>query len=373
MTNLKGTDLSWENMLAGILAQVTDIKEAPKRIFTRMLETIGNIPLPSKVYLVGCGDSWVSGLCTKFVFEAWAGIPVEVVGSFEFANYRCQWAPKGSMVAAVSISGRVSRTIEAVKIARSLGLVTVGGTANMDSVFSREVHFPVEFDYHERRFSPGTISYMYSLLFYYCLALFFALRNGRMSIQQVNNWLEKIAALSQGMRATIDHNLIKLENMGAATSLDDRTIFVGGGPNYGTAIYSMIKVIETTRTPSRSQELEEWAHQDYFLTNPNAITFFISPPTIGIERAHEQLWAANQLKSRTVAVCSVNDPITANLASLSLSVYGEVDDLLTPLIYCLPTQLFAYYYAVPKQLIMLGYDDVQIQNINKRQIYESKS
>lgn len=161
--NLEDIDLKWQNMLAGIKAQVPFVRDSSTVIYENIKSKLNLKKAPSKVYLVGCGDSWYCGMATRLALEDWAGIPTEALQALEFSCYLVHYAPKDSLVMAISNSGRVSRTIEAVAQARKRGLVTIAGTSNLKEGLSQVADYTIDLAYSERRFAPGTCSYMGSL------------------------------------------------------------------------------------------------------------------------------------------------------------------------------------------------------------------
>jgi glucosamine--fructose-6-phosphate aminotransferase (isomerizing) len=321
---------------------------------------------------VGCGDSWYCGIATRLAFEAWSGVPAEALQALEFSRYYGAYAPKNSLLVAISNSGRVSRTVEAVIHARHQGMKTVAGTSALESRIAKEAETTLDLGYAERRFAPGTSSYMASMLIEYCIALYVAEVNGRMTVAQVNEKLDEISAQADEIQKTIDANKPILENLAAQVQLTDKFVFIGGGPNYGTAFFSMAKIFEAARANAAGQELEEWAHEQYFITDKSTCTFVIAPPGAGVDRAREQLWAANEMGSTTVAVCSQKDSETASLGKVHAPVFSGPDEALTPLTYCIPGELFAFFFAVQKNLTMLGFDDPHVKEVNFQQIFNSK-
>lgn len=363
-------DLAWVNMIAGIEAQVPYVRDAPYAFYEQLARI--ELKAPSRVYLTGCGDSWYCGMATRFAFEEWAGIPTEVPQAMEFSRYLAPHAPVDALVVAISNSGRVSRTIEAVQRAQQRGIATLAGTADMTSAIARAARFTVDLAYVERRFAPGTSSYVASLVLLYCLAVRLGELAGRLSSGAARTKLDEIAALSGPMRDTIDAHKSRLEELGARVGPKDNVMFLGAGPNYGTAMFSMAKLIESARHNAVGQELEEWAHEQYFVSGPGSFIFVLAPPGAGLDRAREQLWAVRQIGAFAVAVCDAADRETAKLADLALPVFGRPAETLSPLCYCLPGELFAYYFAVAKDLKMLGFDDEHRKQVNFRQIFESR-
>jgi glucosamine--fructose-6-phosphate aminotransferase (isomerizing) len=370
--NFEDMDLKWQNMLAGIEAQVPFVRQAPQLVFEQVRERLALERAPSKVYLVGCGDSWYCGLATRLAFQTWAGVPTEAMQALEFSRYEARFAPRDALVVAISNSGRVARTIEAVRQARALGLRTLAGTSALDSPIAQAAEAVIDLGYAERRFAPGTSSYVASLLVEYCVALHLAEVSGALSAAAVKERLAAISAEAEGMQRTLDANQPVMEALGQRAQLTDKLIFIGGGPNYGTAFFSMAKVFEAARVHAAGQELEEWAHEQYFVTGPDTFTFVIAPPGAAVDRAREQLWAANQMGSVTVAVCDQADAETAALGQVHAPVFGGGDEALSPLAYCIPAELFALHYALSKNLTMLGFDNPRVKEVNFQQIFNSQ-
>ncbi len=371
--NFDQIDLKWQNMLAGIQAQVPFLQNAPHLIYSQIKKHLKLEKVPQKIYLVGCGDSWYCGMATRLAFEAWAGIPTEALQAMEFSRYWVNYAPPGSLVLAVSNSGRVARTLECVLQANRCGLVSVAATSNLKEGISQKAQFTIDLAYSERRFAPGTSSYMASLVAQYCLALHLAELNGKMEQAAVQHKLDVLSALSTPMQMTIDANLPVMEALAQRIDLDKSAlVFIGAGPNYGTALFSMAKVIEATRFPAVGQQMEEWAHEQYFTTSDRTTTFVMAPPGASRERAREQMVAIKAMGSTCVAVCDPKDHETAALADLVAPVYFPVDEILSPLLCCIPAELFAFHLAVANNTVMLGFDNPKIKEVNFRQIFESR-
>ena len=56
--------------------------------------------------------------------------------------------------------------------------------------------------------------------------------------------------------------------------------------------------------------------------------FVLAPNGASVDRAREQLWAANEMNSTTVAVCDVNDKETAALGKVHVPVFSGTDEAL---------------------------------------------
>lgn len=366
----RNVELKWENMHRGIHAQVEWLRNGPDELFAnarRILTTV-----PPRIYLVGCGDSHYVGLATRLAFERWTGIPTEALESLEFSRYAVDFAPPGSWVVCVSNSGRVTRTVECALFARQHGLYPVAITFNADSPLAEASSVTLPYRYTDVGFGPGTLSYLASLVSLYAVALRIAELSGKLDSTACETWLETIRRQSDVITATIAACEAQSADLGQKCDIQTPIHIIGAGPNYGTALFGMAKMIEAARVSAIGQEMEEWAHEQYFCTNQGTVTIAIAPPGASISRAREQLRAVRDMHGTSIAICSPDDADTMRLADYIFPVPGSLDEALTPISYCVPLELFAYHFASSKGLTMLGFDDSSRMEVNFRQIFGSE-
>jgi glucosamine--fructose-6-phosphate aminotransferase (isomerizing) len=366
----RNVELKWENMYRGIHAQVEWLQHGPAELFARARRTLTTVP--SRIYLVGCGDSHYAGLATRLAFERWTGIPTEPLESLEFSRYAVDFAPPGSWVVCVSNSGRVARTVECALFARQRGLYPIAITFHADSPLAQASSATLPYSYTDVGFGPGTLSYLASLVSLYAIALRVAELAGKLEGAACETWLETIQRQSAVIAATIAACQDQAAALGQQCDVHTPIHIIGAGPNYGTALFGMAKMIEAARVSAVGQELEEWAHEHYFCTGEGTVTIVVAPPGASISRAREQLQAVRDMQGTAIALCSPDDAQTLALADYALPVPGAIDEMITPLAYGVPLELFAYHFASSKGLTMLGFDDSKRMEVNFRQIFGSK-
>lgn len=363
--------LNWEHMRSGIEGQASLLAVAPDALYSEVAEILTGPP-PSRLYFVGCGDSYYCGLAARYAVERWAGVSAEALESLEFSRYALHGAPDDALVVAVSNSGEVARTVECLRFADERGLPTLGVTYNPTSRLAASTNRVLRYDYRDVGFGPGTMSYVASVLSLLVTGLRVAELRGRLDGAGVDAELRRIADIA----TVVEHTIAACEKpaaaLGARLRDDDDVFFLGGGPNYGTALFAMAKMIESSRHNSVGQELEEWAHEQYFCCREGTYTVVLAPPGAALDRAREQLQAVRDVGGTAVAVCAGDDDETAALADVVLPVVGEVDELLSPLAYCVPVELLAYHFAVAGGKVMLGFDDAHRKEVNFRQIFRSR-
>src|SRR6266550_1464164 len=186
-------ELKWDNMLAGIRVQPDYLRGGAA---ARLHAAAVDLPLsmPSRVYLVGCGDSHYAGLATRFAFERWTGVPTEALESLEFSRYAVHSAPPDALVIAVSNSGRVVRTVECARVAGERGIQSLGLTYNAQSPLARTASLLMPWTYQDVGFGPGTLSYVASLVGLFAVAVRLGQLTGRLTDAQAAAIVAAIAA-----------------------------------------------------------------------------------------------------------------------------------------------------------------------------------
>ena len=363
-------ELKWEHMLAGITAQPAYLRGGAA---DELFAAASRLPLarPSRVYLVGCGDSHYCGLATRFAFERWSGIPTEALESLEFSRYAIEAAPSDALVIAVSNSGRVARTVECALFARQRGMATLGLTYAPESRLAQTASMVLPWTYDDVGFGPGTLSYLASLISLYAVALQLASISSRFSSDEVQSRLGAMRGLGDALEQTIAACQPVAVDVAAAIDPISILTVIGGGPNYGTSLFGMAKFIEAAAFNAVGQELEEWAHEQYFCTGPGSHTLVIAPRGASVDRAREQLRAVRDVGGRAIAVCDPSDTETAAQADAVLPVLGAEDELLSPIVSAIPVELVALGFAQRLGRTMLGFDDKNRQQVNFRQIFDS--
>jgi glucosamine--fructose-6-phosphate aminotransferase (isomerizing) len=363
-------ELKWEHMLAGITGQPAYLRGGA---VTELYASASRLPLtkPARVYLVGCGDSHYCGLATRYAFERWSGIPTDALESLEFSRYAIDSAPADALVVAVSNSGRVARTVECALFARQRGMASLGITYNPTSRLAQTASMVLPWSYEDVGFGPGTLSYLASLTALYALAMRLGELTGGLSTIQVHERLQALTDLSDAIEHTI--RVCRPIADVLASDIDQHAVLsvIGGGPNYGTALFGMAKFIEAAAFNAVGQELEEWAHEQYFCTGPGTHTLVIAPPGASVDRGREQLRAVRDVGGRAVAICDLSDADTVAQADVVLPVSSPSDELLSPVVTALPVELVALAFAQRLGRTMLGFDDKRRQEVNFRQIFDS--
>jgi glucosamine--fructose-6-phosphate aminotransferase (isomerizing) len=125
----------------------------------------------------------------------------------------------------------------------------------------------------------------------------------------------------------------------------EQWVFMGSGPSYATAMFSAAKLVESCGANAWGQDIEEWAHIQFFNRQEHTPTCVIIPPGRSVDRALELLPYVKGIGRPTLAVASSAQPFLPTQADIVLPVPQAVPEVFSPLVYCLAGELLAYYLA----------------------------
>ena len=310
------------------------------------------------IYLVGCGDSYHAGLCSEMLFRQETGLDCRALTSMAFARYELNsisWKPERTLVVAVSASGRVSRTLEALELARKAGMFTVAVAADKNSPLAEAADFIFQVKVPSIREEdksivvPGCRSFIASLLALYSVGMQLGReRSGNEDSVHHKDSLEP-ALISKQIAETI--SLLEEEAKRAAVDWQEKNYFIycGAGPSYGSACYSAAKILEASGTAAFAQDLEEWAHLQYFDGRPEVPTIVISADGRDSDRAAEIIVAAEAIGCDVAVIAPKNSSLVLQSNRLrKLLVSGPINEALSPLMTSIPGMLFAAYHSQHK-------------------------
>lgn len=343
-----------------------------REVTLRAAEKLG--PRPSRIYLVGCGDSFDAHTAVRFLWEKLVGVPVEAVQALTFTRYLISAAPRDALVIALSQSGMVSRLIEAARLANANGQRVVVITGNPKSVLAQEpAAAQIITPFPKVGPVPGTSSYTFNMTLLYELgaALGQMWGDSAAAVAEVRDQLTRLPAL-------IRESLDPVWEVAAAHAdgTSDRTavhLFLGTGPNLATARFAARKFFEIPQLAAMAQETEEYAHDQISMVGSNTPSLVFAPSGAASSRNSELLASLIELRS-PVAV------VTERGADLGLErqprwryeVEPGLDELLSPLLHALAPQVYTYELAGLVGGSFYGYGDPVLRAIGDRLIYESE-
>jgi glutamine---fructose-6-phosphate transaminase (isomerizing) len=297
------------------------------------------------VLLTGCGDSYYAGLASELAFETWAGLPVDVQPSLQGGRYTIPSMRTPAVVFSVSHSGRVSRTIETAALARAYGLDSVAISGNPDSPITREAQWTLAHRLETSGQTPGVRSYTQAQLFLMLAAIHIGECREVLSQAQAVALKEALLGTADMLEAGIDETNRLARTLAEEWRGMGQFLIIGGGPSYANALFSAAKLVEACGVNAIGQDLEEWAHIQFFLRTPCLPTILIAPPGRCFDRALELAEVIQGLSGLATVVGSQDERAPKPHAAYYFGIHGKADEALSPLLTSMPAELLACHLA----------------------------
>jgi glucosamine--fructose-6-phosphate aminotransferase (isomerizing) len=259
-----------------------------------ILEQAGKLPRYEeieRIVVCGCGDSHHASVGLSMGFSiltppiCW---PARSMNAARYLLPQLRGNAKKTLVIGISVSGEVARTVEALEMANHLNAETLAFTGNPEGSLGQTAGNAMMFQGPPLPHGPGLISYLTSLLMGYALI-------AHMSHQQISERLD------QAIKKLIDHAEDWVEERWLAgerfadQSKDGTCVFLGSGPVFGSALFSAAKLLEASGEYAWGQDIEEWAHLEYFGAEAGMRTWLLSAGGRSLTREIEVQSAANAI------------------------------------------------------------------------------
>ncbi len=338
---------SREMMYKQIVSQPALLLEIFDQAKQRVDEVLSQFPEQrwQAVYTGGCGDSFYAGLACEMAFLRFCKLPVKALPAMQFSRYEVEHLSTPAIFFGISNSGNVARTVEAVMMAKDVGADTIAVTGNDNGNVAGEADAVLALPIPAMGRSPGIRSYTIQLL----TLLLCALRLGEirqvLSHTKADHWRHRLRDVAACMEATIQANDTSSKQL--VERLGDETdwVFLGSGPNYATAFFCAAKLVESCGVHAWAQELEEWGHIQFFNRREQTPTCLIIPPGRSADRGLELLPYVKSVGRYTMVVAHCSQALSAAQVDTIFLAPQSVDEVFSPLVYCLVGELLAYYLA----------------------------
>ena len=285
----------------------------------------------SHVVLTGIGSSWHAALIGALLLgrAGRLGARVRVVFGAELADYGPPYEPATSLLA---VTHRGSRwAAEVLGAARATGAPTIAVTAKSAEISGAE---------HVLRTVDREASNTHSVGYTSALAVLAMLAAAVGKDETLGHALEALpdqVALLLGQESW--------EEIGRRFGQRRQYWFLGGGPNYATALEGALKLTETAGVPALGLDAEEFLHGPWSAVDAEDLVVLVAPPGPSRARCLAAARVARNAGAAILALCADGDRDVAALASETIAL-PDVDEFISPIAAVVPLQLFAYHVAL---------------------------
>ena len=317
------------------------LKSNEKCYFDDLDINLSNI---NKIFIVACGTAMHAGLATKYTFEHFCKIPVEVDMASEF-RYRNPLIDSHTLCIFVSQSGETADTIAALKLAKNAGSKTLAVVNVIGSSITRIADYTIYTHAGPEIAVASTKAYTCQVVLLNILAIYFAEILGKTS-KELEDFTNEILELPDKLKLILD-SAKNIEEFAKVVYNKKDIFFIGRYTDYAVSLEGSLKLKEISYIHSEAYAAGELKHGPIALiedgvtvvgiaTNPNLVEKTMSNLEEVITRGANVMIVSNQVLPDAKISCNIKIP--------------ECSPLLSPILSVVPLQLFAYYIAKDKKL-----------------------
>jgi len=291
-----------------------------------------------KVILTACGTAYYASLVGKLYLEEFTDLEVdsEIASELRYRNYKFN---EETLLVAVSQSGETADTLEAVKIAKEKGALTLGIINVPGSTIARTVSAGIYTYAGPERAVASTKAYFSQITALLLLSLFLGLRRN-LNHQKVKEILKELILIPEKMEKilALEEEIKKL-----AFQIKDfkSMLYLGRKFSYPVALEGALKMKEISYIHAEAYPGGEMKHGPLALVEKNFPVVFIAPQDSLYQKSLSNI---EEVKARGGGIILVTDDFETKIENDNIFIPKTREEL-TPLLTTLPLHLLAYYTA----------------------------
>jgi glucosamine--fructose-6-phosphate aminotransferase (isomerizing) len=313
-----------------------------------------------KVFLLACGTSYHACLAASYAFSNLAKVAVTPVIASEFIDSCGMLIDADTVILAVSQSGETADTLSAVRSAKDRGATILGISNVMGSTLTRlsDVYIGQNSGPEVGVAATKTFTAQVSILLKLAVAL--AQKREVISKSELESIENGFDQLPEWVSTFLDTQQEQVRYIVEKYSDRRSFCFLGRGISVATALEGRLKLLELSYLPAIAYPAGESKHGFISVVEEGYPVVFVAPKDGAYLKV---IGNVMEMKARGARVISLVDEQDGEITSLSdetITLPPGIPSLLTPIIYIIPLQLFAYYMSVGK-----GYDPDFPRNLAK--------
>lgn len=291
-------------------------------------------------YFAARGTSDNAATYGKYVLEIQHGIPVALAAPSVFTLYdTVPHLDEHALVLGVSQSGAGPDVIEVVQRAREAGALTACITNEVDSPLVQAAEYPLFINAGKEKSVAATKTYTGSLALIALLSI--ALDDTHperlVHLRRAAEAMEKTLGLDEAL-----HHLVE-----KYSDMQD-CVVVGRGYNHATALEAALKLTETCYVGAKSYSAADFQHGPIALVDSGFPCLMFAPDG----KAFPPMVAlAEKMRAQHPALIAfAHDPTFLCSGETAVRIPSQIAEWVSPLVYIVAGQLFAYWLAIGKGL-----------------------
>lgn len=311
-----------------------------------------------QIYVVACGSAMHAGMVGKYVIESIARTSVIVDIASEF-RYRDPLVGEGDLVIIVSQSGETADSLAALRLAKEKGAKTLAIVNAMGSTIAREADMLIYTHAGPEISVASTKAYMVQLAVMYLFAFELAYSKGTIDEEKYRYYTAKLQETPDMVEKVIAQTTEISQKISSKLVTADSLLYIGRGLDYALSMEGSLKLKEISYIHSESYAAGELKHGTISLISEGMPVIAVATQSSLYEKTVSNIKEVKARGAKVIMICQEGKDVPSDIANYVLKV-PQFEELLLPMLVCVPLQLIAYYTSVQR-----GNDVDQPRNLAK--------
>lgn len=311
-----------------------------------------------RLAISACGTAYLAGLISKYWFERYARLPVDIDVASEF-RYREMPLSANDAAFFISQSGETADTLASLRYCRKAGM-KIGAIVNVrESTMARESDVVLPTLAGPEIGVASTKAFTCQLSVLASLAVRAGVARGTISKEQ-----EKILVRELSEAPRYANQVLKLEaqieRIARELSRYSDVLYLGRDTNFPLAMEGALKLKEISYIHAEGYAAGELKHGPIALIDENMPVIVIAPHDRIFEKTVSNMQEVAARGGKIILITDAKGAAQASVKTMETIVLPDVPEIISPIIYALPIQMLAYFAAV-----FMGTDVDQPRNLAK--------
>ena len=301
----------------------------------------------SQIYIVACGSAYHVGVCTQYIIENLAQIPVRCELSSEF-RYRTMPIDPNSLCIIISQSGETADSLAALREAKAKGIKTLAIVNVIGSTISREADY-VLYTFAGPEISVATTkAYSAQLAACYTLAIKLGLAKGTVSEEYSKELINELMSIPGKINKVLEDKE-RLQWFAAKLAAQKDIFFIGRGIDYAICLEGRLKMKEISYIHSEAYAAGELKHGTISLIEDGTFVIGVLTQSGLYEKTLSNLVETKTRGAYLMALTSFGNYAIEDSADFVVYV-PKINELFAASLAVVPLQLLGYYVSCARGL-----------------------
>ncbi|MBZ9733817.1 glutamine--fructose-6-phosphate transaminase (isomerizing) [Mesorhizobium sp. CA18] len=311
-----------------------------------------------RLALSACGTAYLAGLISKYWFERYARLPIDIDVASEF-RYREMPLSANDAAFFISQSGETADTLASLRYCRKAGM-KIGAVVNVrESTMARESDVVLPTLAGPEIGVASTKAFTCQLSVLAALAVRAGVARGTISRDEEKQLVRELSEAPRYATRVLKLDE-QIERISRELSRYKDVLYLGRDTNFPLAMEGALKLKEISYIHAEGYAGGELKHGPIALIDENMPVIVIAPHDRIFEKTVSNMQEVAARGGKIILITDKKGAAQAGIKTMETIILPEVPEIISPIIYALPIQMLAYFTAV-----FMGTDVDQPRNLAK--------